>query len=185
MIRQTFLLAAAAFTLASCASGTGNSAGDDEDVGNAGATAATNTPSAPAPDATAPKAEPRESLPEPKGRIDPKSAEGAGQVMQLYGALIEQGRWGEAARSWSDAGAAQQFRATLEDYPEVHLLIGKPTDQEGAAGSIFITVPTTLDLVLRNGSRSQQACSATLRRVNDVPGATAKQLRWNIQSIAC
>lgn len=127
----------------------------------------------------------REVLSEPKGPIDPKSAEAAGQVMQHYGALIEQGRWEEAANDWGDPAAASQFRATLEDYPEVHLLIGKPTDMEGAAGSSFITVPTTLDLVLRSGARIHQECSATLRRVNDVPGATAKQLRWNIQSIAC
>ena len=181
MFKQMVLVSAATFALAACTSNSGNM----NDTGNEGTTVVTNEVAARIPQRSTSGAEPGESLPEPKGPIDPKSPEGAGQVMQHYGALIEQGRWGEAAQYWSDAGAAQQFRATLEDYPEVHLLIGKPTDQEGAAGSIFITVPTTLDLVLRNGSRTQQSCSATLRRVNDVPGATAKQLRWNIQSIAC
>lgn len=139
----------------------------------------------PASNAVIPVANEPTSLSEPKGSIDLKSPEGAGQIMQHYGALIEQGKWDGAAQYWSDAAAASQFRATLEDYPEVHLLIGKPTDMEGAAGSSFISVPTTLDLVLRSGGRTQQSCVATLRRVNDVPGATPKQLRWNIQSIAC
>ena len=33
---------------------------------------------------------------EPKGPIDPKGVEAAGQVVQHYGALIEQGRWPNA-----------------------------------------------------------------------------------------
>ena len=53
------------------------------------------------PIATAP--DDRTPLAEPKGPIDPKSAEAAGQVVQHYGALIEQGRWAEASACWSDA----------------------------------------------------------------------------------
>ena len=34
--------------------------------------------------------------------------------------------------------------AQLKTYSETHLQIGKPTDMEGAAGSIFITVPIVL-----------------------------------------
>ena len=37
-------------------------------------------------------------LSEPKGPIDPKSVEAAGQVVQLYGALLEQNRVAEAAK---------------------------------------------------------------------------------------
>ena len=38
----------------------------------------------------------REPLSEPQGPIDPKSVEAAGQVVQHFGALVEQGRWTEA-----------------------------------------------------------------------------------------
>ena len=82
---------------------------------------------------------------------------------------------------WTNAAEAAQFAANLEDYPKVAITAGKPTDEEGAAGSIFITVPVTLDLTLRSGSPYQMTCKATLRRVNDVPGATAKQRRWHIR----
>ena len=51
------------------------------------------------PETTANSASPRRRTAaiEPQGPIDPKSAEAAGQVVQKYGALIEQGRW---TKSW-------------------------------------------------------------------------------------
>src|SRR3954453_21420071 len=42
------------------------------------------------------------SLAEPSGRIDPASAEAAGQVVQSYGALIEQKNWAAADALWGD-----------------------------------------------------------------------------------
>ena len=65
-------------------------------------------------------------------------------MVQHFGALIEQGRFGEAEKLWGDIGTAGQTTAQLKTYSEAHLQIGKPTDMEGAAGSIFITVPIVL-----------------------------------------
>src|SRR4051812_24430228 len=59
------------------------------------------------PPATGPNA--RTPLAEPKGPIDPTSVEAAGQVVQHYGALIEQNRFDEAAKLWGDARAADAF----------------------------------------------------------------------------
>src|SRR5437588_10674490 len=70
------------------------------------------------PPATGPDA--RTPLAEPKGVIDPKSIEAAGQVVQHYGALIEQKRWSEAANLWGDPAAATKFARQL-NRPEVHL----------------------------------------------------------------
>src|SRR5690348_1351266 len=83
----------------------------------------------------------RTPLPEPKGPIDPKSAEAAGQVVQHYGALIEQGRWTESWKLWSSPDSAKQFDRNWRQDSEVHMEIGKPGDTEGAAGSIYTTVP--------------------------------------------
>lgn len=41
----------------------------------------------------------RNPLIEPKGPIDPKSAEGAGQVVQLYAALIGEAKFAEADKA--------------------------------------------------------------------------------------
>jgi len=125
----------------------------------------------------------RTPLSEPKGPIDPKSAEAAGQVVQHYGALIEQGRLAEAEKLWGDADTARQGTAELKTYSEVHMQIGKPTDMEGAAGSSYITVPIVLYGKLVSGKSFHRAGNVTLRRVNDVPGSTEQQRRWHIERI--
>ena len=117
-------------------------------------------------------------LPEPQGPIDPKSAEAAGQVVQHYGALIEQAKWSDAAAYWSDAATASTFAKQLRDRGLKHLEIGKPGAPEGAAGSIYVTMP-----VVFYAGRKREAADVILRRVNDVPGSTAEQRRWHIERI--
>jgi hypothetical protein len=136
----------------------------------------------PAP-ATGPNA--RTPLAEPRGPIDPKSAEAAGQVVQHYGALIEQKRFAEARPLWGDPAAAGTFETRLKGYSEVHLEIGNPGDMEGAAGSIYITVPVILYGDTKAGAPFKCSGAVTLRRVNDVPGSTQEQRRWHISSIEC
>jgi hypothetical protein len=126
---------------------------------------------------------PRTSLPEPKGPIDPKSVEAAGQVMQLYGALIEQGRWTESWKLWSNVTAAKQFDRNWLNDSEVHLEIGDLGETEGAAGSIYTTVPLTFYGKAKSGGPFRRPAAVTLRRVNDVPGSTAAQRRWHIERI--
>lgn len=116
------------------------------------------------------------SLAEPRGTIDPMSIEAAGQVVQRYGALIEQQRDSEAAKLWGDAGAAADFAKDLP--PKAHLEIGELRQMEGAAGSIYTTVP-----VVFTSDRFRRSASVILRRVNDVPGSTEAQRRWHIERI--
>lgn len=116
-------------------------------------------------------------LAEPKGPIDPKSAEAAGQVVQHYGAMIEQKRFADAADLWSDPRLAADFRRQLGDR-DVHLEIGNLGEPEGAAGSIYMTMP-----VVFYGEGFRRPANIILRRVNDVPGSTARQRRWHIEHI--
>jgi hypothetical protein len=125
----------------------------------------------------------RTPLPEPNGPIDPKSAEAAGQVVQHYGALIEQGRWSESWKLWSDAGAAKQFDRNWRNDSEVHMEIGKPGDMEGAAGSIYVTTPVVFYGKTTDGGAFRKKGSVILRRVNDVPGSTEAQRLWHIARI--
>jgi hypothetical protein len=127
----------------------------------------------------------RTLLEEPSGTIDPKSAEAAGQVMQLFGGLLEQGKFAEAYRLWSDNGRASglseaQFAAAYDKYAEIHSEVGKPGQSEGAAGSIYIDVPFRLYGKLKSGAPFNLVGPVTLRRVNDVPGSTEEQRRWHI-----
>lgn len=125
----------------------------------------------------------RTPLEEPKGPIDPKSAEAAGQVVQHYGALIEQKRFAEAEKLWGNAESAAAFTKQLRRFPEAHLEIGKPGDLGGAAGSIYVTVPVIFYGKDSKGADYRRAADVVLRRVNDVPGSTEAQRRWHIERI--
>jgi hypothetical protein len=119
---------------------------------------------------------PEASLPEPKGAIDPKSVEAAGQVVQHFGALVESNRYSEAGSLWGDVDAAGKFTKALR--PGTHLEIGDLGPAEGAAGSIYTTVP-----VIFYGNGYRKPADVILRRVNDVPGSTEAQRRWHIERI--
>lgn len=117
------------------------------------------------------------------------SAQGAANVLQGYFALIEQRRFGEAWRLWSDEGRASgaseaDFAARFAGYREYHANIGAPGEIEGAAGSLYVEVPVQVYGRRVDGTPFSAAGPATLRRVNDVPGSTAAQRRWHIASIA-
>jgi len=137
----------------------------------------------PEPASTGALAGERTPLAEPKGAIDYKSAEAAGQVVQHYGALVEQKRFDEAEELWGNAATAKSVTAQLKTYSEAHLQIGKPTEMEGAAGSSYITVPIVLYGKRLNGGALHRSGNAVLRRVNDVPGSTNAQRHWHIERI--
>jgi len=152
---------------------------------NGGAPSAQPEMAAPAPGTPGGLPDDRTPLSEPQGPIDPKSAEAAGQVVQHYGALIEQRRFDEAAILWTDAKGAKTFGDRFRTYREIHVQVGKPADMEGAAGSIYITVPVVLNGASSSGSPFTCRGDATLRRANDVPGSTERQRQWHIAAIEC
>jgi hypothetical protein len=128
---------------------------------------------------------PDDRTPLAEGRIDPKSAQGAGQVLQLFGGLLEQRRFADARRLWSDGGAGSgmtesEFIAAYDKYAEIHSEVGAPGELEGAAGSIYVEVPLRLYGKLKSGKSFNMVGPVALRRVNDVPGSTAEQRRWHI-----
>ena len=120
-----------------------------------------------------------------EGAINPKSAEGAGRVLQTYGARLEQRKFGQAWALWGGGGEASgltrdQFAAAYAKYREIHAEVGKPGLTDGAAGSIYIEVPFRLYGTLTSDGRFNLVGPVTLKRVNDVDGATPAQLRWHI-----
>jgi hypothetical protein len=56
--------------------------------------------------------------------------------------------------------------------------IGDLGETEGAAGSIYTTIP-----VVFYGDGFRRPADVILRRVNDVPGSTEAQRRWHIERI--
>ena len=128
---------------------------------------------------------PDDRTPVEEGPIDPKSAQGAGQALQRFGGLLEQRRFAEARRLWSEDGKASgmteaEFVAAYEKYAEIHSEVGAPGPMEGAAGSAYVEMPFRLYGRLRTGKPFNLVGPVTLRRVNDVPGSTDEQRRWHI-----
>ena len=128
---------------------------------------------------------PDDRTPVAEGKIDPKSPQGAAQRLQNSAALLEEGKYGDAFALWGDSGKSsgmskQAFIHSFAKYSEVHALVGGPQNPEGAAGSIYVTVPMQLYGRLKSGGTFNMVGPVTMRRVNDVPGATPAQLRWHI-----
>jgi hypothetical protein len=137
-----------------------------------------------APEANVAAPDDRTPLAEPKGPIDSKSAEAAGQVVQHYGALIERGRWLKAEKLWGDIDAARTFATALGGrFGQAHVEIGKLGETEGAAGSIYLTEPVVFYGTSKAGKDLRLPAEVILRRVNDVPGSTEAQRRWHIERI--
>jgi hypothetical protein len=121
--------------------------------------------------------------PAPEASLVDKSAEGAAQVVRAYFGLIEAGREAEARRLWEGAGEAE-LAADLGRYRDYRAEVGPPGPMEGAAGSSYVTIPVQLHGRLKDGTTFRRRIEVTLRRVNDVPGASEDQRRWRIHDIA-
>ena len=141
-------------------------------------------PAPPPPGSPGGLADDREPLSE--GKLDLKGPEGAGQVVQQFAALMEQRRFAEARELWGGdvPNDSLPLLASLETYREVHAQIGKPSGMEGAAGSLYVTVPILLHEKDSSGAAFNMKANATLRRVNDVPGSTAEQRSWHLIGLA-
>ncbi|WP_120716044.1 hypothetical protein [Tsuneonella amylolytica] len=86
---------------------------------------------------------------------------------------------GEAARSQTSKAAFNAMFAPLHD-----IVVAVPGGQmEGAAGSSYYTVPTTVTGTARDGSKKTYSGEVVLRRVNDVLGATPEELAWHIERV--
>lgn len=132
---------------------------------------------------------PTAPAPAVEGTIDPNSAQGAAQVVQGYYGLLEEKRFDEAQDLWADRSAIgsqddEAFAARFRGFSEIHAHIGAPGEAEGAAGSLYVTVPVQIYArVAATGKPWYALRQVTLRRVNDVPGSSDSDRRWHIESI--
>lgn len=115
--------------------------------------------------------------------IESKSKEAASEIVRGFANALNEGRFGDA---WMLLGPGAPPRAEFERrfarYSELKVTVGAPGDEEGAAGSIYLSVPLTVSRSA-DGKRVSDSATAVLRRVNDVPGSTEEQRRWHIERI--
>jgi hypothetical protein len=101
-------------------------------------------------------------------------------VAQAYADAIERHAFDFAARAWNDPVIdAARLKARFAGFTGPRIEI-KKVEEEGAAGSLYCTVTGVLNDTGPN--KKTRSGEIVLKRVNDVPGATADQLRWTIRS---
>lgn len=143
------------------------------------------TPPAPG----APGGLPVAATPLEEDAIDPKSPQGAAQVVQGYYGLLEERRFDDAQDLWNEHGAIgseddDSFARRFRNFSEIHANVGAPGQVEGAAGSLYVVVPVQVyGRLAANGKPWYRLRQVTLRRANDVPGSSGADRRWHIESI--
>jgi hypothetical protein len=141
-----------------------------------------NQPVANEPAANAPAAVPQSPETQPP-TIDPKSSAAAEALVRGFVDLLNQGKLNEAYMLLGSAAPPRsQFDQHFDALTGLHVSMGNAGDQEGAAGSIYLSVPLTVS-GMRNGKTITRSATTILRRVNDVPGSTEAQRHWHIERI--
>jgi len=131
---------------------------------------------------------PDDRTPISEAPFTPTSAQGAANVVQIYYALISEGRYENAWRLWTEGGhgsgmTADAFSKGFAAFASYNANIGAPGEIEGAAGSLYVSVPVQVYGRRKSGEPVYLLGQATLRRVNDVPGSTPEQREWHISRI--
>lgn len=116
----------------------------------------------------------------------PKSMQAAAAVVTRYYSALNARDYDTAWAQWGDHGPPNQTRAQFErgfaQTRSTRVTVGKLQPGDAGAGSIYQTVPVTVEATLSNGRRQTFSGSYLLRRVNGVDGASPAQLRWHIDS---
>jgi len=140
---------------------------------------------APVPGPTAPQPAPAAPSPSPSPHATHDLAvldsRDCAAVVQAYVDALARADYAFAARVWDDPAVdSARLKALFADYRQPAIAF-TGSEQEGAAGSSYCTVSGTLT---DSGDPAKKARKGqiVLKRVNDVPGATPRQLRWTIRS---
>jgi hypothetical protein len=102
-------------------------------------------------------------------------------VVAFYFEALGANEWTKAALVWDDPVVdGARLEAVFTGYASPRFEVSEPAI-EGAAGSLYCTVEGTLTDA-GDAARAPLQGELTLRRANNVPGATPDQLRWTLQS---
>ena len=110
-------------------------------------------------------------------------------LVRAYYAAIGAGDYARAYRLWRDDGKASgkslaEFARGFADTAETMVDPGTPSAPEGAAGSVYVTLPVIVSATTRAGTHQTFKGHYVVRRANSVPGAFSRDRDWRIDSAA-
>lgn len=113
-----------------------------------------------------------------------RSVKGAINVVRRYYAAINAGDYDTAYAQWGESGPPGQtyddFVSGFAQTARVTVDVTGTVRPEGAAGSVYATVPVSIHAQRTDGRTQQFDGHYVVRRVNDVPGASQAQLHWHL-----
>lgn len=102
----------------------------------------------------------------------------AADAVQRYFELLAADRVDEARRLRVTDDGHDELARRLAGFANGDIAVGPAGRVEGAAGSLYVNVPVTM-----TGDTADRFGNVTLRRSNNVPGATPEQRSWRIFGI--
>ena len=147
---------------------------------------ATEAPSDAANDATA--ADATDSKDADPSKVSPLAARA---LIKHYYDDINQGDYKAAYALWAGGSkdsknasgkTFEDFKAGFKNTKKSEVDIATPGSIEGAAGSSYIEIPVTIHATTNDGKTQDFKGSYTLRRVNNVDGASWAEKNWHIYS---
>lgn len=115
-----------------------------------------------------------------------KGETGARNVLLEWARDLEHGDYDGAYALWLDGARSGMTKVEHTAYWQRFktITVAMPTGtMEGAAGSLYYEAATTVVGKQQNGTPYRLEGTVTLRRVNDVDGATPEQLRWHLEKV--
>lgn len=115
-----------------------------------------------------------------------RTVTGARNLLLAFARAIELQEYDQAHAMLSPADrekwSATAFAAIFNDLAKTSVAVPTGT-LDGAAGSTYYTAPVDITGMDKEGRPVRITGEAVLRRVNDIEGATAAQLRWHFESL--
>lgn len=119
----------------------------------------------------------------PECALEPISREAAADLVSRFYAAINARDYAAAWSLWGPDGNPQQtldaFAKGYANTRRTHVEIGKVSGVEGGAGSLYVTVPVTVDAELDSGRRQRFTGSYDLRQINRGMGVSQG---WHIMA---
>ena len=116
-----------------------------------------------------------------------KTEKGARNIATSFARAIELKEFDQAWAMLDDASKRKwsktQWAGHFSDLTDISVAVGSGR-MEGAAGSSYYTAPLDITATDTSGRPVRYDGEMILKRVNDVPGAAAEQLRWHVNSLS-